>query len=336
MGSRLIPLPKCRFSPHNLPLLILLAVLATHTSVYAEPLFNPHDKFTLNKDWKSPGPKVKAPENVTVAMEMDFQSFDPNDKSGEPLMENHTNQVMKMRKLPRDPKDTQAIKDGVPEKLELTFDQLVTSSSVVVPGMKKPFKTRNDLGTFLAGKPLVIRGDGKTAKRIDGLQALRDQAAQEVKDPVSRSTILQVLSENILLKTGTAVSQNSSCLEQLEKKKVGDKWGFSREEQGAKIEYGCEFEGWAEAKGKKVAVLKIESGKQRQTRLQPNGVPGVTETEGNGTVYFEPETQESLLRMETRIYAEPTQAEIDRLKAKGATVPRNRSVMKLWNHLYPL
>lgn len=330
----MIALSKAGLSLHNGSMLISL-ILAL-TLAHAAPLLSAKETYAVNKELKDPAPSPKPLESVYSDMELDFQSFDPNEKSGQPLMENHTSQLMKMKKLPKDPKDKKAEKDGLQEKLELTFERLITSSSVMVPGLKQPHRTKSDLGAFLANKPLVIRGDGKTAKRVDGLEEVRAKALSEVKDPIARSTLLQILSENILLKTGTAMSQSSSCLEALGKKKVGDTWKFSREEQGAKIDYECRFEGWAEAKDKRIAVVHVEAGKQRQIRSQPNGVPGVAETEGSGTVYFEPDTRESLLQMETRILAEPTQEEIHRLQAKGSTVPRNRSVLKIWNHLYPL
>ena len=82
--------------------------------------------------------------------------------------------------------------------------------------------------------------------------------------------------------------------------------------------------------------LHHQAKKQRQARAQPNGVQGMAETEGSGMVYFEPDSQEALMRMETKISVEPMEDEIRKLKAKGASIPRNRSTVKLSNHLYPL
>jgi len=316
-------------------LTLLWLIFVDPSFVHAAPLLDPMAAFPVKVELKDAGPSVKAPESFYSEMDMDFQSFDPNDSSGLPLMGNHTGQLVKIKKLPKDT-DKQAEKDGLAERLELTYERLTSSTSVVIPGMKQPFETKSDLGVFLMNKPLVIRGDGKTAKKVEGLEQVRAQAAAQVKEPMARNTLMTMLKEDLLLKTGAAVGQNSSCLGSLEKKKPGDTWKFSHEEQGVKLEYDCTFEGWAEAKGKKLAVIKVVSGKQRTVRTQPNGMPGVAETEGTGTVYFEPETQESLLRMETKINVEPGDEEIARLKAKGATIPRNKSLMKMWNHLYAI
>ncbi|HEY8278070.1 MAG TPA: hypothetical protein VIH99_00510, partial [Bdellovibrionota bacterium] len=209
-------------------------------------------------------------------------------------------------------------------------------TEVAVPGMDKPFTTRSDLGVFFSNKPLVIVGDGKVAKRVEGIEKIRAQVSQEVNDQISRTTALSLLNESLLLKTSSALGQDISCLSAFEKKKPGEKWKFSREEQGAKLDYECQFEGWAELGAKKAAVIRIRSGKQKTVRVQPNGVPGVAETEGLGTFYFEPETQESLMHMETKILVLPTEEEQRSLKRKNLPVPGNRSLMKHWTHVYAL
>jgi len=302
----------------------------------AAPLLDPAVTYSVKKEIKVSAPSPRQLDNLYGEMKMDFQSFDPNDKSGQPLLSNQTEQLVKMRKLPVDPKNTQAKKDGLDHQMELTFEKLVTISTVKVDGLPKPFVTRSDLGIFLMNKPILVLGDGKISKKVVGLEEIRQKAMQEVKDPISRSTLLGLMKEEILLKTGTTTEHDSSCLGGLAKKNPGEKWNFAREEQGVKMDYACEFEGWGEAKGKKIAVIKVVSKKQRQRRQQPSGVPAMAETEGSGAVYFEPESGETMMKMETIIAVEPMEEELRRLKAKGQTVPRNRSKMLHWNRIYPI
>ncbi len=313
-------------------MLILIIFHLFSISCQASPLLDPKAEYVVKKELKGTGPAIVAPDPAHSEMEIDYQSFDPNDSSGIPLMSNHTSQLIKLKKLPKE--EAKSPKSELDERIELTFERLATTSRVVVPGMNQPFETKSDLGIFLMNKPLIFHGDGKVAKKIEGLEQVRGQAQQEVKDPVARNTLLTLLKEDILLKTGTAANLRFSCLDGLAKKKAGEKWKFSGEAQGVKIEYECVFEGWAEAKGKKLAVIGVYSGKQKQLRAQPNGTPGMTETESSGMVYFEPVGLESAARMETLISVEPTEEEKGRLKAKGKVIPRSRSVLKIWNHLY--
>jgi hypothetical protein len=312
---------------------MIVALLLLVSSAQAAPLFDFGQKLSVSKELKNTGVAPKLLEDSYSEMKMDFQSFDVNDKSGKPLLSNQTEQRMKMKKVPDDPA---APKTGPGSKLELTFEKLVTTSTVTVAGMPKPFVTKNDLGAFLTSRPLTVTTDDKGARKVEGLAEIRAKASQEVKDPIARSTLLGLLNEDILLKAGAAVSSDSSCLGAFAGKKPGEKWAFAREEQGVKLEYECEFEGWANVKGKKAALIKITSKKNRVKRQQPNGVPGMAETEGQGTLYVEPGSGESLLRMETSIFVEPTEEEIRRMQARGETVPRNRSKLVHSSRIYPL
>lgn len=311
----------------------LFLALSLPRAVSAAPLLDPAASYVVGKQKKAPGPAVKAVENAASEMKMDFQSFDPNDPSGKPLLSNQTEQRMRIRKLPAEPKKENV--PAVPERLELTFEKLATTSTVAVAGLPQPFVTRSDLGAFLGSKPILITGDG-SSRKVEGLAELRAKAMQDVKDPIARSTLLGLLNEEVLLRTGESSGTGASCLSAFEKKAPGDKWAFSREEQGVKLEYDCEFEGWAEAKGKALAVIKLVNRKSRQRRQQPNGVPGMAETEGSGVMIVEPVSGESLVKMDTSITVEPLEEEINRLRATGRPVPRNKSLLKHWNHLYPL
>jgi hypothetical protein len=317
---------------------ILLALaFAVSSPAHAAALLRPGAAYKVQKELKDAGPAPKPLASFYSELELDFESYDPNDSSGTPLLSTHSDQLMKLKRLPKlDPKDPAFPKDGLNDRLELTFVRLVNTSKVRVPGLRQPFETKSDLGALLAAHPLVIRGDGKAARKVDNLDQIRDEALAKAPDPATRTSVRTLLSENLLLRAGGAAGQDTSCLGSFARKKPGEKWSFSREEQGVAFHYDCDFRGWAEEGGKKIAVIDVRSPKQRTRRPQPNGVPGMAETEGEGTIYFEPSTQESLLRMETRITVEPTDEEIGRLKARGETIPRNRSVMKNWNHLYAL
>jgi|GEM_PF-5701689 len=314
---------------------LMIFIFLVPFSASAGPLLDPAITYTITKELKSSGVAPRAVENSYSETKIDFQSFDLNDTSGKPLLSSQTDQLVKMRTLPKDPKDVQAIKDGLDHRVEITFEKLLTVSTVKVAGLPKPFETRSDLGVFLMNKPIVVKGDGKMGKKVEGLEAIRAKMS-EVRDPIAQQTLSGLLKEELLLKTGTSGAQDASCLGALGGKKPGAKWSFSREEQGAKLDYDCVFEGWSEVKGKKVAVIRLQSKKARVQRTQPNGVPGMTETESSGIVYFEPETQESMMKIETNILAEPMESEIKSLKAKGAEVPRNRTRMWHTSQLYPL
>ena len=304
---------------------------------YATPVLKNGETYAAKKELTGAAPAAKALESFYSEMEMNFESYDPNEPGVLPLMSTHTDQRVKNQQLPKlDPKDPAAPKDGFHERVELTFERLINSSKVRIPGMKQLFETKSDLGAALGSSPFVIRGDGKGNKKVDNLDRIRADVLAKLSDPIARTTVNTLLSESILLKAGTAPGQDSSCLSGLAQKKPGAKWKFSREEQGIKFDYDCDFQGWAEVSGKKVAVVQVRAGKQRTLRPQPNGVPGMAETEGEGVVYWEPESQESLLRMETRITVEPAEEELKQLKTKGAPIPRNRSVLRHWNHIYGL
>lgn len=295
-------------------------------------VLSPDAHYAVKKDLTSAAPAPAASENFYTAMVMDFESVDPSDP-GTPLMSTHTDQLTKVRKLPK-LTGKEVPKDGFVDRTEVTFERLENSSKVRVPGLKQPFETRGDLGAVLSAHPLVIRGDGKSGKVVDDLARIRAEALARVKDPTSAASLKILLNEDTLLRTGSALGKDGSCLGQLGGKKPGDAWAVEREEQGVKMKFECRFEGWAENAGKKIAVLNVRSGKQRVTRPQPNGVPGVAETESDGVIYFEAESKESVSRLDTKIRVEPADEERKRLEAKGQTVPRNESRMKIVTHVY--
>lgn len=319
-----------------MPSLIALALLLPLLT-NAAPLLDPGATYAVKKERKEMGSVQKVIENAYAEMKSDLESFDLSDGKARLLLANKTEQLFSLKTLPQDPKagTKDGPKDGLSHALELKFEKLKSMSEVYLGGMAKPFSTGIDLGSVLAQTPLVIRGDGKTAKKVEGLEAARTKALSQVTNQAARNTVLGLLDESVLLRTSSATS-TGGCLGGFEKRSVGDKWEFSLTEQGTKLEYDCAFEGWAEAKGKKVAVVAITLRKSRQVRQQPNGVPGMAETSGQGKLYFVPDTQESLMRMETEILTEPMEDEIRSLKARGQPVPRNRTLMKHWNRLYPI
>jgi hypothetical protein len=293
---------------------------------------------TVKKEIKDAAPDFKMSPSYYSELEMDFESSQETKGSFQPVMSTHTEQLTKMKVLPPlDPKDPAYSKDGANERKELTFEKLINASSVIVPGLKQPFESKADLGSILSSKPLVLRGDGKTVKKVERLAEVKAEALAQAKDPLSRNTINIVMSEDILLKSGDNLSgKDSSCLSALGKKKPGDSWKFTQEEQGVKLNYTCTFEGWGELSGKKVIVVGVKSDKQRVRRQQPNGVPAIAEMSGEGKILFLPEGPEALMRMKTDIDVEPTEEEIARLKASKGEISRNKSKMKHTSFLYPL
>jgi hypothetical protein len=294
------------------------------------PTLSPSETYPVKKELRDAA--AKAPKVLDLyysAIEIDVQSYDPADTSGQPLMSTHTEQLVKTKKLPKD-----AAKKADGDRLEMTFEKMINESKVRIAGLKKPFETKSDFGTILSGRPFLIRYDANGDGHVENLDQIRAEALPKATDPMMRTGLSTLLNEKLLLKAGEATGQDSSCLGKLGGKKPGAKWSFSREDTGAKLNFDCTFEGWAENAGAKVAVVKIQCPKQRNARPQPNGVLGMVETEGSGTLYFDPAHDETVMRMESTSTAEPMADEIEKLKARGAVIPRNRTVIKTWNHLY--
>ena len=335
------PFMEIRFSPKReldmktIPLAMVFAYTLFSVSGNAAAFLSANPAYNINSQLQETGSQPKTLDAYYSELEMDFTSFDPDDSSGQPLILTHSEQRMKFARLPEwKPTAPDFPKDGLTDRVEITFERLVNTSRVRVPGLQQPFETKSDLGALLRTRPLLIRGDGKSSKKIENLEKVRAEILSEVRDPVSRTAVMALLNEGILLKIGASTGEGMSCLGSFQGKKIGEKWKFQVEQQGVKLDYACEFQGWAEEKGKRIAVIKVNSPKQKAVRIQPNGVPGVAETESEGMVYFEPSSQESLMRMSTQITAEPTEEEIARLKAKGQTIPRNRSELKHFSRIY--
>lgn len=311
----------------------IICFLAASALVWATPILTTTGKYPIKKSLKMEAGAVKPLSSAFSETEIKFDSFDPADKTGRPLVSNHSFQIARLKKLaaPVDPQAPE--KDGSDERMEITISKFSSLNKVNVPGVPKPFETKIDLSSFLLSKPLVFASDGKGTRRVEGLDDLKLKATQELLDPVARSTAMQFFSEVNLVKMEKWLSRKASCMEDLEGKKPGEQWKYITDEQGMKFEYDCRFEGWAEVKKKKVAVIRFTSPKQSQIRPQPNGVPALTQTEISGTFFFEPESQENLLRVESKISVEPTESAASKESASGS---RNRSTVISWEHLYPI
>lgn len=297
------------------------------------PELDPQADYPVKKELSGGSQKQSAIPNAQAEMKSELESYDLTTGKSRLIVSNSTEQVFTVKTLPPDPE--KPAPKGLEHAIELKFEKLKSVNEVYMGGMAKPFSTRIDLGRVLSSTPLVIRGDGTKGKMVEGLAEAKAKALGQVRDQASRNTVIGLLDESVLLRT-SSVTSTGGCLEGFEKRKLSEKWDFSLSEQGAKLDYSCEFLGWAEAKGRKIAVLGIQLRKSRQVRQQPNGVPGIVETTGKGKIYFVPETQESVMRMETELMAEPMEEEIRRLKAAGKQVPRNRTLMKQWNRLFSL
>lgn len=292
---------------------------------FAGNVLSPGSTYPVKNELKEAGPAVKFPASYYAEMQVDFESYDALDPATM-LMGTHTDQLLKTRRLPKG-------SDGV--RTELTYQRMTSTSKVHVPGLPQLFETRVDLGTVLASRPIILVGDEAGPKKAENLADVRASALQQVKDAPSRTTLNMVLTDDLMLKAGSAV-QDFGCLAELAGKKPGEKWKFSRAEQGITLAYDCTFEGWSETMQKRVAVVRVHSGKLRTPRQLPDGKAGMAEMDSDGIIFLEPLAPESLTTMENHILVEPTEEEIARLKAVGRTVPRNRSLMRNWNHLYPL
>jgi hypothetical protein len=317
-------------------MLVLIVLAALPSFAHAGPALSPTGIYAVKKEIKDAGKDAGTPESFYSSAEIDFESRDPNDTSGQPLAATHTDQLTKLKKLPKlDPKDPAAPKDGYLDRMEMTFERLVNVTRAQIPGMARPFEARADAGALLSGKPLILRGDGKTPKKIDNLGAVKSGAMAKASDPMTRNTLNLLLDENRLLPMGASgASSGGTCLDGIAGKKPGEKWGYSHEEQGAKLDFSCAFEGWAEEGGHKIEVIKLHSPKTKTVRTQPNGVPGMVETESDGVIYADPASHEMVSRADTTINAEPMPEELERLKARGQAVPRNRSTVKTVTHVY--
>ncbi|HEY8280467.1 MAG TPA: hypothetical protein VIH99_12635, partial [Bdellovibrionota bacterium] len=115
-----------------MPILISLLILFSPSASFAGNLLSPSGVYSVKPDLKEPGVAVKkALENIYSEMSMDFQSFDTNDSSGKPMMSTHTDQRIKLKKLPSEGK---APKEGAEQRTELTFERLNSTTEVAVPG----------------------------------------------------------------------------------------------------------------------------------------------------------------------------------------------------------
>lgn len=289
--------------------------------------------YAVKKELHAVAPDFRLPESFAFEQKIDLDSVDPDDAGSPSLYGTHTEQLTKVKKLPKlDPKD--APKDGYLDRSELSYERFFMTSQVRVPGLARPFETRVDLSPLLATKTLVIRGDGKAAKVVDNLGEARADLMQKAGDAGARMAVGKLLDENELLRMAGKGGESGGCQSQLTGKKPGDKWQYTYSEGGLGLDTDCTFGGWSEADGKKVAVIKVHSPKRKATKLQPNGVPGVVETEIDGSLVLEPVGRESLQKMVTVSTAEPTEDEVSRLKAKGQKVPRNRTTLSMVIRIY--
>lgn len=312
-----------------LNLFLALALLPAYA--FPAPILDPSSTYAVKKELTGTGSAQKPLEHYKSEMKSNLESYDLTSGRSQLLLTNRTEQLFSLRTLPRDPKNPGP--EGLDHAVELTFEKLRSSSEVYINNMPKPFVTDVDLGSVLAKTPLTLRGDGKTQKKVEGLAAAREAALGQVKGQIARNTITGLLDESVLLRTSSSAA-TGGCLGGLDGKKIGDKWDFTLNDQGARLEYACEFKGWAESGGQKIAVIAVTLKKSRQTRQQPNGTEGIAETSGSGHVYFVPGTQESLMNLDTEVMAEPMSGEIERFKARGEKVPRNKTIMKMWSRLY--
>jgi hypothetical protein len=115
-----------------------------------------------------------------------------------------------------------------------------------------------------------------------------------VKDPVAKQALLLTFQESMLLDAARSYLQPNSCLRDFGGKAVGAGWKMDFVAQGMKMTYECKFAGWADAGGRKVAVVAIKVPKSRQENRMPMGGNAQVDSEGSGTLYYEPQSREAL------------------------------------------
>lgn len=301
-----------------------LTLFALGQLAQAAPSLDPA-KIPSAKDTKSPAIAAKVLGSYVVESKIVYESFAANDRSS-PVMSNETEQKMKFTQLPE--------KDGV-TRAELLYQKFISVSRVKLPGALKPFEMRQDLATYLFDKPLTFVQKGSGAGTFVNIAAVRQAAEKSAADPIARQGLKAALSDEALAGVGEVANPGHGCFDGIAGKAPGAKWDFSRERNGVKFTFRCEFLGWSEEGGKGAELVKFTMPKTKANRAQPNGAVGVVETSGTGTVAVDPKTGEIAVSLLNDVSAEPTAAEIAQRKAKGQDIPSGTGSLRSTTHFYP-
>lgn len=299
---------------------ILLMVSAQAQSA---PFLERGSKYPVLPEKKEAAESFTPLKSMRLETRIELESFNGNEK--EPNVRSNTDQLIRIKSLEPVNKE---------ERTEIEFERYDIFSIIPVPGMSKPFESRQDFGTYLLGKPYVLRWKERKVIGVEGLDKVRARLS-EVKDPITKHTLLQVFTEDMVKRSSSTFMPNDPCLETVGKKKPGEKWTVQRQEGNSTLKADCVFDGWAESKGKKLLVLSFTMPKQKQISTQDNGVQHNVESEGRGQIVVEPLSRETLFFSAINLSLEPPPEELRKLEAQKKVIPRTRSKMRTWNHHYP-
>ena len=302
---------------------LLTTLLSLCQLAQAAPALDPA-KVPAVTDAKTKAVAPKALDSWIVDNKLIYESFAKGDTSS-PTMSNETDQRVRVTKQPE--------KDGVTHT-ELLYQKVLSVSRVKLPGALKPFENRQDLGSYLFDKPLILKRKGKGEATLENIDSVRANVEKSVRDPIARQGLKAILSDEALKGMTETATSGHGCSEGIAGKASGEKWEITREVAGAKFTFRCEFAGWAEVGGQKVEVVKFVMPKTKNSRTQPNGAVGVVETSGAGTLWVSPNSGELAISQTNEVAAEPSAAEIAERKKKGLDVPAGTGALRSTTHFY--
>ncbi|MCO5143178.1 MAG: hypothetical protein M9962_08830 [Oligoflexia bacterium] len=307
-------------------LLIYLAALFSDYS-YSAPTIDAKKVFAVTESDKAAIEDVKLFRDFYISVESDFESYNPPFKAGaKPNIVSYTDQLTSFK----------SVKDRKDDAVEVRFEKLVTKNEMQIPGTSKPFTTNQDLSSILKNKSFFAIYKNNELENIEGLNKLKESLKREIKDPITKHSILMTFDEPILKKTVEALRQEPLCAMNIKGKKPGEEWTQIRKEQNVDVTYKCKFKGWSQNGKNKVAVIDLAAPKQQKEQKQPNGVIGVVEVESKGELIYDPKIPEVRITINADIFAEPTKREITKLEKQKKFVPRNKSKMKALIQQYPM
>lgn len=270
----------------------------------AAPVLTMNQTYSVKPEWKDPLPAFIPLGESRLETRVDLESYSGGDS--DPGVRTLTKQKFHFK----EPKG---------DSQEVIFESFETSSKVKVAMLPKPMENRSDFSPHVSNKSLTLHWKEGQVSQIDGLEKMKSQLNSEIRDPLMKFAINQVFSEEVFKRTFTALAQNSVCVDGVKGKNPGDKWTGMR--KLGDLTYECFFEGWAEAKGSRAAVIKVTIPAQKQT---VNGQR--SEVLGGGSLVWIPASKESLLKLSNTIYLEP----------QGNVPASNRSVVINSGHHQPL
>lgn len=282
----------------------------------AAPLLDPKASYETRAEVKGAAPGFRALGDHRFVSRVEVQSFEEGQKDAN--MSSDTDQELTVKELSRD-------------RRQVSFERFSTVSKVRLPGSPKPFELKQDFGAALRGQPFVLVYKSGEVEKVEGLAKVRAGITKSA-DAVTRQTLLQVMNEDIVKTTMAGIRQDGFCLAGLKGRKVGDSWSGARTTDGTKTEFTCVFDGWAEAKGKKVAVITVTVPPQMREGQGMIGQKFAVESRGSGRLLLEPEARETLLSMTMEMHTQPPAEEVARLTSAGKPVSRTRSVLRSWAH----